>query len=32
MAHFIIVMSDGEMWETLEGDVRAAIWTITDRG
>ena len=30
MAKQIIVMSDGEMWESLEEHSTAAVWTITD--
>ena len=27
----VIVLSDGETWETLEGEVKTEVWTITDR-
>lgn len=27
----VIVLSDEETWETLEGDARPEVWTITDR-
>ena len=30
MSKQIIVLSDGETWETLEGDLKAAVWNVTD--
>ena len=31
MSSRIIILSDGDIWESLEGDLKPQIWEITDR-